>query len=108
MTDTTGQSPLNIIYQQLREPEPFKAMTSRFEAWAVKEGFGLKRIGGIAGPYASLATSGAFLGWQAAQHDMLERAIELIQSQPDGSYRAELITAGMLRNLKELLNEQGE
>lgn len=44
--------------------------------------------------------------WQAAEHDMLERVVELIQSQPNGSYRAELITAGMIRKLKELLNEQ--
>ena len=44
--------------------------------------------------------------YAAGQRDMLERAVELIQSQPDGSYRAELITAGMIRKLKELLNEQ--
>jgi hypothetical protein len=51
------------------------------------------------------ATITPFDAWQAAERDMLERAIALIQSHQDGGYRAELIVIGLIRQLKELLNE---
>jgi hypothetical protein len=87
-----------------------KTSQERFEAWTTKEQYyDLMRAGF---GYYSMSTSVAWIAWQAAERDMLERAIAIIDSErledrpKDNVDRAHEYALDTVENkLKELLNE---